>query len=75
MAVSYNKLFKLLIDKKMKKKELCALAGVSLSTMSKMGRGETVSMDVVGKICMTLGCSADDILDFLPDEDETEVRA
>lgn len=75
MAVSYNKLFKLLIDKKMKKKELCALAGVSLSTMSKMGRGETVSMDVVGKICMTLDCSVDDILDFLPDEGETEARA
>lgn len=74
MAVSYNKLFKLLIDKKMKKKELCAQAGVSLSTMSKMGRGETVSMDVIGKICRTLDCSVDEILDFLPEEGETEAQ-
>ena len=42
MAISYNKLFKLLIDKKMKKKELCELAGVSPSTISKMGRNEIV---------------------------------
>lgn len=45
MAVSYNKLFKLLIDKKMKKKELCELAGVSASTIGKMGRGEPVSIE------------------------------
>lgn len=45
MAVSYNKLFKLLIDKKMKKKELCELAGVSASTIGKMVRGEPVSVE------------------------------
>lgn len=49
MAVSYNKLFKLLIDKKMKKKELCELAGVSASTIGKMGRGEPVSIEMVEK--------------------------
>ena len=54
MAISYNKLFKLLIDKKMKKKELCELAGVSPSTISKMGRNEIVSMEVVAKICFEL---------------------
>ena len=49
MAVSYNKLFKLLIDKKMKKKELCKLAGVSASTIGKMGRGEPVSIEMAVK--------------------------
>lgn len=60
MAVSYNKLFKLLIDKKMKKKELCELAGVSISTIGKMGRGAPVSIEMVEKVCLALGCTADD---------------
>ena len=67
MAVSYNKLFKLLIDKKMKKKELCKLAGVSASTIGKMGRGEPVSIEMVEKISLALGCTADDVLDFIPE--------
>lgn len=57
MAVSYNKLFKLLIDKKMKKKELCELAGVSISTIGKMGRGAPVSIEMVEKVCLALGCT------------------
>lgn len=57
MAVSYNKLFKLLIDKKMKKKELCELAGVSASTIGKMGRGEPVSVEMVERICLALECT------------------
>lgn len=68
MAISYNKLFKLLIDKKMKKKELCELAGVSPSTISKMGRNEIVSMEVVAKICLKLNCTVDDILEIEPDD-------
>ena len=68
MAISYNKLFKLLIDKKMKKKELCELAGVSPSTISKMGRNEIVSMEVVAKICLKLNCTVDDILEIVPDD-------
>lgn len=70
MAISYNKLFKLLIDKKMKKKELCELAGVSPSTISKMGRNEIVSMEVVAKICLKLNCTVDDILEIVPDDSE-----
>ena len=70
MAISYNKLFKLLIDKKMKKKDLCELAGVSPSTISKMGRNEIVSMEVVAKICLKLNCTVDDILEILPDDSE-----
>ena len=68
MAVSYNRLFKILIDQKMMKKELCELAGVSPSTMSKMGRDEMVSMEVIVKICLNLNCTVDDILEILPDE-------
>ena len=60
MAVSYNKLFKLLIDKKMKKKELCELAGVSASTIGKMGRGEPVSVEMI----IALECTPNDILEF-----------
>ena len=68
MAVSYNRLFKMLIDRKMMKKELCELADVSPSTMSKMGRDEMVSMEVIVKICLKLNCTVDDILEILPDE-------
>ena len=68
MAVSYNRLVKILIDQKMMKKELCELAGVSPSTMSKMGRDEMVSMEVIVKICLKLNCTVDDILEILPDE-------
>lgn len=73
MAISYNKLFKLLIDKKMKKKELCELADVSPSTISKMGRNEIVSMEVVAKICLKLNCTVDDILEILPDDSENKM--
>ena len=72
MAVSYNKLFKLLIDKKMKKKELCELAGVSISTIGKMGRGAPVSIEMVEKVCLALGYTADDVLDFIPDDLDKE---
>ena len=53
---------------KMMKKELCELADVSPSTMSKMGRDEIVSMEVIVKICLKLNCTVDDILEILPDE-------
>ena len=52
----------------MKKKELCELAGVSPSTISKMGRNEIVSMEVVAKICLKLNCTVDDILEIEPDD-------
>ena len=67
MAVSYNRLFKMLIDRKMMKKELCELADISPSTMSKMGRDEMVSMEVIARICLTLNCTVDDILEIMPD--------
>lgn len=68
MAVSYNKLFKLLIDKKMKKKELCELAGASASTIGKMGRGEPVSVEMVERVCLALECTPNDVLEFYRDD-------
>lgn len=71
MAVSYNRLFKLMIDKKMRKKDLCKLAGVSTSTMSKMGRDEIVSLEVIARICRKLNCRIEDVLEILPDSPDS----
>ncbi len=62
MAVSYNGLWKIMIDKKINKKELTAKLGISSATMAKMGRGETVSMNVLEKICIELDCDFGDII-------------
>ena len=70
MAASYKKLFKLLIDREMKSKELAAKAGISPATLAKMKKdGATVSSDVLIKICVALGCTVDDILDIVPEND------
>ena len=66
MDASYNKLFKLLIDKNMKKGELATAAGVSGSSIAKIGRGENVSVDILIKICRVLDCTMDDIMEILP---------
>ena len=67
MAASYKKLFKLLIDRDMKKKELAEKAGVSIATITKMGKdGAVVSSDVLVKICAALNCKIDDIVDIIP---------
>lgn len=68
MAASYKRLWKLLIDRDMKKKDLAAAAGISTFTISKMGKGESVTTDVLGKICSALNCSIEDIMEFIPDE-------
>jgi len=63
MAASYKKLFKLLIDRDMKKKELAEKAGISIATITKMGKdGAVVSSDVLVKICTALNCTMDDIV-------------
>lgn len=67
MDVSYNKLFKLLIDKGMRKTKFADFVGISPGTLAKLSRNETVSMDVIIKICRKLECSVDDILDILPE--------
>ena len=68
MAVSYKKLFKMLIDRNMKKKTLCEKAKVSQGTISRMAKDEPVSMEIVAKICLALDCTLDDIMEILPDE-------
>lgn len=70
MAVSYKKLWKLLIDKDMKKKELCAKAGISTSSLTKMGNNGHVTTEVLAKICTALGCTVDDIMEVIPDHEE-----
>ena len=71
MAVSYKKLWKLLIDKDIKKKDLSALAGVSPATITKMGKeGAVVSSDVLVKICSALECTMDDIVEIVPSQED-----
>jgi len=65
MAVSYNKLFKLLIDKKMKKKDLGVLADISPASITKMAKDEYVSLEVLEKVCVALKVEIGDILDFI----------
>lgn len=68
MQVSYKKLWKILIDKDMKKKDLQSDAGISWSSVTKLSKGETVSMEVIMKICKTLECNIGDIMDLIPDK-------
>ena len=72
MAISYNKLFKLLIDRRIKKTELAALAGFSGNTLAKLSKNEYVSLEVIVKICKVLNVKVDDIMDILPDEGQVE---
>ena len=65
MAVTYKKLFKILIDRDMKKQELADLAKISSATISKMANGENVTMEVVEKVCRSLNCTVNEILEFI----------
>ncbi len=75
MAVSYNKLWKLLIDRKMKKKDLQQLAGVSASLVTKLGREEPVTTAVLMKICAALKCDIGDIMEIVLDEPSKKQRS
>ena len=66
MDVCYNKLFKLLIDKSMRKTEFGKAVDISQGTLAKLSKNETVSMDVIIRICRTLNCTVDDIKDIVP---------
>lgn len=70
MEVSYKKLWKILIDKDMKKKDLQAKAGISWASVTKLSKGETVSMDVLIKVCKALDCDIGDIVELIPNEDK-----
>lgn len=65
MAANYNKLWKLLIDRKMKRTDLIELAGVSTSTIAKLGKDEYVAMECMDRICSALKCNIGDVMDFI----------
>lgn len=72
MRFSYNKLFKLLIDRNIKKKELREMSGVSATSIAKLGKGVNVNTDVLLKICGALNCDIEDIMEFVPDNEHSE---
>lgn len=74
MEVSYKKLWKLLIDKDMKKKDLQSMAGISWSSVTKLSKSETVSMEVLMKISCALNCDIGDIMELLPEETTEQIE-
>ena len=71
MAVSYKKLFKLLIDRDMKKKDFKELTGISQGTLNKLQNGGNVMVDVLEKICLNMDCNIEDIMEIYPDPIES----
>lgn len=65
MSVCYDKLWKILIDKGMNRTDLKKMAGISFNVLAKMGKGETVSMESLYKICLVLNCNIGDIMEFV----------
>ena len=70
MKVSYKRLWKLLIDKDMKKKDLCEKAGISPASVTKMGRNGHVTTAVLEKICIALDCQVSDVMEIIPDSNQ-----
>lgn len=70
MAISYKRLFKLMIDRDMKKKDLKQINRRSYTTISKLVKGKNVTVDVLDKICCQLGCQLNDIAEIIPDKEE-----
>jgi putative transcriptional regulator len=68
MAISYKKLWKLLIDKDMKKKDLQHVAGISSASVTKLSKNENVNTDILQKICIALSCDISDIMEMLPND-------
>jgi len=67
MSVSYKKLWKLLIDKEMKKKDLCIKAGISSASVTKLGKNGHVSTEILLRICTALNCKIEDIMEIVPE--------
>ena len=70
MKACYKKLWKLLIDKNLKRTDLKKLAGISSGSLAKLGKDENVSMDILQKLCKALECNIGDIMDLVPGKDE-----
>ncbi|GHU97569.1 transcriptional regulator [Clostridia bacterium] len=68
MKVRYNRLFKLLIDKQMRKGELCKAANISTAVIGKLAQGQNVTVDMLVRICGVLNCTMDDIMELIPDD-------
>lgn len=72
MGVSYKKLWKILIDHEMKKRDLCEAAGVSTASVAKLGKGENVNTDILVKICKALDCELSDICEIARESNGTK---
>lgn len=70
LARSYNKLWKLMIDKKINKTQLCKAAGITTNAMAKLGRDESVPLETLEKICESLNCNIEDVVEITPDQSE-----
>jgi len=70
MAISYIKLWKLLLDKNMKKTDLLDVADISSTTLAKLSKNQPVSMDVMGRICMALSCDIGDVMEMMPENEQ-----
>lgn len=70
MVYSYNRLWKILIDKKITKTEMRKHAGITTNMLAKMGKNEPVSIETLAKICTALGCGIDDIVEFQENEND-----
>ena len=70
MAICYNKLWKILIDKHMSKTQLIKEASISTNAMARLGKNEDVRVEVLVKICSVLGCTIDHIMEIIPEEKE-----
>lgn len=74
MTISYNRLWKLLIDKRMNKKDLREKASLGTATVSRLVKGENVTTDVLLKICEALNCNINDILEVIPNSDDVAMK-
>ena len=72
LSLSYKKLWKLLIDREMKKKDLCSKARISHASMSKLGKNENVTTDVLVRICSALSCDISDIMEIVDDSNTSD---
>lgn len=72
MTRSYNRLFKLMIDKKINKTQLREQAGITSNAMAKISKDEPVSIEVLEKICGTLGCNIEDIVEIMPEDGDVK---
>ena len=68
MSICYKKLWKLLIDRDMKKKDLQRVAGISAASITKLGKNENISTEIIQKICMALQCDVSDIMEIVEDK-------